>query len=159
MFVYHVSEDGSSQQRAIPDPVDYFYDVSPDAKSLAVFVARTAQVYPADGGSPTAVCREVCGAAGGPNRGITPPAMSWSEDGKFLYLNIRRPGLINAVPNPPDRNLPLLPAGGIRSQADAEALPGVRVIHEARAYVGANPSVYAFPRVTTQRNIYRVSVP
>jgi serine/threonine protein kinase/Tol biopolymer transport system component len=156
-FVYRVREDASGLQKAIPNPVSYFYGVSPDAKSLAVYELRTVQVYPANGGLPTAVCTAVCGAAGGPNRAITPPAVSWSPDGKFLYLNIRRAEQIYAVPLQPGRNLPPLPASGIRTVAEADALPGVRMIHEARAYAGADPSVYAFPRLVTQRNIYRIS--
>ena len=157
-FVYRIREDGSGLEKAIPDPVSYFYDVSPDAKSLAVLLGlRDVQVYPTDGGPPTAVCT-VCGAAGGENRGITPPSMSWSPDGKFLYLNLRTPGEICAVPIQPGRNLPPLPVAGIRSPAEAAALPGARMIREPRAFVGPNPSLYAFPRSTTQRNIYRIPV-
>jgi hypothetical protein len=85
--------------------------------------------------------------------------VTWSADGKFLYLNLRAAFQIYAVPIPPGRSLPPLPASGIRSLEEAAALPGKSVILEERAYPGANPSVYAFPRVTTQRNIYRVPVP
>ena len=157
-FVYRIREDGSGLERAVPNPIGYFYGVSPDAKSVAVYEGRAVLIYPAAGGPPTAVCTAVCGSAGGENRGITPPSVSWSPDGKFLYMNIRRGNEIVAVPLPAGRNLPPLPAAGIRTVADAEALPGARVIREARAYVGANPSVYAFVRATAQRNIYRVSL-
>jgi len=158
-FVYRVREDGSGLQKAIENLISYFYDVSPDAKSLAVFDGRGAQVYSTDGGSLINVCT-ICGAAGGENRGTTPPAVRWSPDGKFLYLNDRTAaGQQYAIPLPPGRNLPPLPPSGIRSQADLTALAGARVIHEALAFIGPNPSVYAFPRVTTQRNIYRVSLP
>jgi len=85
--------------------------------------------------------------------------VSWSPNGNFLYLNDRIAGQIYAVPIPPGRNLPPLPAGGIASAKQAAALPGARVIHERYAFVGADPSVYAFFRVTTQRNIYRIRVP
>jgi len=95
----------------------------------------------------------------GENRGITPPAVSWSPDGKFLYLNLRAASQIYVVPLQPGRNLPPLPASGIRSLEDAAALPGKRAILESRAFVGANPSIYAFPRIATQRNIYRIPVP
>jgi hypothetical protein len=97
--------------------------------------------------------------AAGENRRTTPPSVSWSPDGRFLYLNIRAAFQINAVPLQPGRILPPLPEGGIRSPRDAAALPGVRVIPEERAFRGPNPSVYAFPRVTTHRNIYRIPVP
>jgi hypothetical protein len=116
------------------------------------------QLYPIGGGAPVTVC-VICGAAGGENRAITPPSVSWSPDAKFLYLNIRPAFRIYAVPLQPGRNLPPLPASGIRSIEDAAALPGVRVIPEERAFIGPNPSVYAFVRVTTHRNIYRIPVP
>jgi len=158
-FVYRVREDGSALQKALPNPVAYFYDVSPDAKSLAVLEGAVfVQVYSTDGGSPTAICT-ICGAAGGENRGITPPAASWSPDGKFFYLNLRAAAQIYAVPLQPGRNLPPLPTSGIVSLEDAAALPGVQVIPEERAFLGPSPSAYAIPRVTTHRNIYRITVP
>jgi serine/threonine protein kinase len=157
-FVYRVKSDGSGLQKAIPNPVGYFYDVSPDAKSLAVLESGIVKVYPTDGGSPLEVCAG-CGGAGGENRGIVPPAVSWSQDGKFFYMNLRGAGQICAVPLQSGKNVPPLPVSGIRSAEDAAALPGAQMIPQARAFVGANPSVYAFPRVTTQRNIYRVPVP
>jgi hypothetical protein len=85
--------------------------------------------------------------------------VSWSPDGKFLYLNLRIASQIVAVPLEPGRNLPPLPASGIRSLEDAARLPGARVIAEERAFLGPSPSVYAFARVTTHRNIYRIFVP
>jgi hypothetical protein len=54
---------------------------------------------------------------------------------------------------------PRLPAGGIRSARQATELPGARVIRERYALVGPDPSVYAFVRLTAQRNIYRIRMP
>jgi len=156
-FIYRVREDGSGLQKAIPNP-SYAYDVSPDGKAVAVWADGPVRVYSTDGGPPITVSA-VCAAAGGEYRGITPPCVSWSPDGKFLYLNDRTAGQIYAVPLQPGRNLPPLPAAGISSAQQATALPGARVIRERYAFVGANPSVYAFFRVSMQSNIYRVSVP
>ena len=100
----------------------------------------------------------VCAAAGGEDRGLTPPCVSWSPDGKFLYMNDRAVGEIYALPIPPGRSLPPLPAGGIASAEQAAVLPGARVIHEPYAFLGADPSTYAFFRITNERNIYRVRV-
>jgi len=158
-FAYRVREDGSGLEKAAPNPIRFFYDVAPDGKALAVYEGRMVMVYPSTGGSPTPICTRICGSAGGENRGITPPALSWSRNGKFIYLNVRTGNEIVALPVPPGRNLPPLPTSGITTVPDAEALPGARIIHEQRAYVGANPSVYAFARATSQRNIYRISVP
>jgi hypothetical protein len=38
-------------------------------------------------------------------------------------------------------------------------LPGARLIREPGAFPGPKPSVYAFTKVVTHRNIYRVQVP
>ena len=157
-FMYRIREDGSGFQKVIPDPIISAYDASPDGNSLAVWPGSAVQVFPTSGGPPIDVST-VCAAAGGENRGITPPCVSWSPNGKFLYLNDRNAGQIYALPIPSGRNLPPLPAGGITSEMQAAALPGARTIRERHAFVGSEPSVYAFFRVTSQRNIYRVRVP
>jgi hypothetical protein len=55
--------------------------------------------------------------------------------------------------------LPAIPAGGITSTEGVAALPGARLISEQdRPVPGPNPSTYAFTKVSTQRNIYRVPV-
>jgi hypothetical protein len=36
---------------------------------------------------------------------------------------------------------------------------GARLVSEEYVYPGPNPSIYAFVKVSTQRNIYRVPVP
>jgi hypothetical protein len=46
------------------------------------------------------------------------------------------------------------------SRERVAALPGARLISELdRPVPGPNPSAYAFAKVSTQRNIYRVPVP
>jgi Tol biopolymer transport system component len=158
-FIYRVREDGSGLQKAIANPVAYFFDVSPGGEALAVMEGDLTQVYQASGRSPSLICRR-CGAAGGENRGITPPAVSWSADGRFLYLNDRIADQIHAVPIPPGHLLPPLPASGLGAMSDAAAWPGVRALPRGRlAFAGPNPSLYAFPQITTQRNIYRITVP
>jgi hypothetical protein len=52
-----------------------------------------------------------------------------------------------------------LPPGGLASLSAAANIPGAKTFPEPRAFGGADPSVYAYPRVTTHRNIYRIPVP
>jgi Tol biopolymer transport system component/DNA-binding winged helix-turn-helix (wHTH) protein len=157
-FLYRVRADGSELQKANPNPVIVLYDVSPGGKAAAAWSGSAVQVVPTDG-SPAVNASAICAAAGGENRGITPPCASWSPNGKFLYLNDRTAGQVYALPIPPGRNLPPLPPRGIASAKEVTVVPGARVIHERYAFVGADPSVYAFFRVTAQRNIYRIRVP
>jgi hypothetical protein len=55
--------------------------------------------------------------------------------------------------------LPPIPVSGFRSKEDVAALPGARLIPEQGTFPGPNPSLYAFTKLATHRNIYRVRVP
>ena len=66
---------------------------------------------------------------------------------------------IYAIPLRPGHVLPSLPASGLRTVQEVTALPGARLIPQEGAFVGPNPSIYAFTKFATQRNIYRVPVP
>ena len=154
-FLYRIKEDGSGLQKVVADPVKVLYDVSPDGKWLAAWTGRSVVVYPADGGDPLLIC-PACANRAPPNQ---PALVTWSRDGKFVYLHETGVRQTYAVPLRPGQILPALPASGISSPAAAAALPGARMIAEQRAFGGPNPSVYAFSRVTTHRNIYRIPVP
>ena len=64
-----------------------------------------------------------------------------------------------ALPVGPGKAFANLPASGVKSEEEAAALPGVRVIERGSISPGPDPSVYAFVKRTAQRNLYRVSVP
>jgi hypothetical protein len=116
-------------------------------------------LQPVNGGTSTAIC-ESCGTAGEENRGTTPPLVSWSPDQKNVYLHYPEPSCQTvASALQPGKALPNLPASGLESANKAIALRGGRLIPQARAFGVANPEIYAFPRITAQRNIYRVRIP
>ena len=54
--------------------------------------------------------------------------------------------------------LPPLPPQGLRSLADATALPGATQYGVPGAVPSPDSSTYAFQRFSAQRNIYRVPV-
>jgi hypothetical protein len=84
--------------------------------------------------------------------------MSWTPDGKFLYLKFATS--MYAIPLKPGQILPPMPSSGFPSKEAVAALPGARLIsEESGVFTGPNPAVYAFMKVATQRNIYRVPVP
>ena len=114
-----------------------------------------AMVYPVGGGSPTLLCRPC--ASGNNVERIGPPGVSWSPDGLFLYLRIQES--IHAIPLRPGQMLPPIPISGFQSKEEVAALPGAQSIPEQGAFPGPNPSTYAFTRVATHRNIYRVPAP
>lgn len=156
-FLYHVNDDGSDMRKLISKPVAYLYGMSPAGEDLAVWVDEDVYVYPYEGGPGTLICSH-CATAGEENRGVTPPLVSWSANGKFLYVHSTRTRDTYSVPLADGHALPPLPPNGLQQLADAGALPGARTIPEPRAYVGADPSIYVFPQLTTHRNIYRIPV-
>jgi Tol biopolymer transport system component len=160
-FLYRVNADGSGLQKIVPDPMLFLYDISPDGKAFAAWEGTTSSVavYATDGSSRTFLCSR-CGTAGEENRGVTPPLVQWSRDGKYLYLHTTATRETFAVPLGPGHVLPPFPDQGIRWNRDGFAnLPGARAPPQERAFGGTDPSVYAFPRVSTHRNIYRIPVP
>jgi serine/threonine protein kinase/Tol biopolymer transport system component len=157
--VYRVKEDGSDLRRAIPDPTFFLEAVSPDGQYVAVDVpapmAETGTgataVYRADGTSPVTVC--ICG-----NRALdAPPAVTWSADGRTLYVSLVGGQSVYAIPLRPGEILPPLPKGGIRSAEDVLKLPGAKLLPASGEFPGPG-SMYAFPKFTSQRNVFRIPV-
>jgi serine/threonine protein kinase/Tol biopolymer transport system component len=158
MFLQRIQANGTGLQKIIPEKAAFLYDISPDGKWLATWIGSDVAVVPAGGGSRILLCQR-CGTAGEENRGVTPPLMSWSRDGKLLYVHSTETRQTYAVPLKQGQILPPLPASGI-DMGDAEGtIAGARAIPQARAFMSADPSVYAYPRVVTHRNIYRIPVP
>ena len=132
--------------------------VSPDGQWVAVqdpTAWGALIVHPLGSGSPVRLCDQCA-----PPWGTEPMPfyIGWTPDSKFVYWNVTN--ATYAIPLPSGRMLPPIPAGGIKSKDAVAALPGARLIAEQdRPVPGPNPSTYAFAKVSTQRNIYRVPVP
>jgi serine/threonine protein kinase len=156
--LYRVKPDGTARQKISDDRVFYPFGVSPDGNWAAAWAGTAVKVYPIKGGEVIELCA-VCGTLGADRRGITPPVVTWSRDGKYLYLHFEWTTRETfAVPLQNGRMLPPVPAGGISAEAIA-AMRDARKIPQLRAFPSDDPSLYAFMRQTPQRNIYRVPVP
>jgi eukaryotic-like serine/threonine-protein kinase len=155
-YVYRIKDDGSELQKAITTPL-FPLSVSPDGQWIAVQDPATwgaMFAYPAGGGPPRRLC-DRCSPPWGTEP--QPFDFGWSPNGKLVYWNFEN--ATYAIPVQSGR-LPDIPAGGIQSKEGVAALPGARLISELdRSFPGPNPSMYAFVKVSTQRNIYRVPVP
>jgi Tol biopolymer transport system component/predicted Ser/Thr protein kinase len=156
-FIYRIRDDGSDLRRLLPTPNLILFAISPDGRWLSAetptrFGATWA--YPADGGPPTLICGG-CSPPQGPE--VVPPRLSWTPDGRFVYVKFS--GSMYAISLQPGQMLPPIPAGGFKSKEAVAALPGAQLVTDESVFPGPNPSVYAFTRVATQRNIYRVPAP
>jgi serine/threonine protein kinase len=161
-FIFRVKEDGSELRKMIETPMIFPFGVSPDGGWVPAAEGPTPEtrnalmVYPAGGGSPTLICR--CYPPPNIDNGPMPSHLSWTPDGRFLYLKFE--ASMYAIPLQRGQVLPPIPASGFPSKDAVAALPGARLISEdASVFPGPNPSVYAFMKVSAQHNIYRVPVP
>jgi Tol biopolymer transport system component len=154
-FIYRVKEDGSELRKVIAHAILSLYGVSPDGKHIAVWEESSNAVaaYPVDGGTPTIICQK-CGT-----RVSSPRQVTWSRDGKLLYLAALAGQAVYSVPLRAGQILPPLPRAGLQSPDEMAALPGAKQLPKPFAVTGPDPSVYVYPKFTAQRNIYRVPVP
>ena len=156
-FIYRIGEDGGELQKVTPTPFPVIQGVSPDgrwvpAQDSSAWGALV--LYPAGGGAPRRVCQD-CSAPQGTDP--VPPSMKWTPDGRFVYLKFAT--ATYAIPLQSGQFLPPIPSAGFASREAVAALPGARLVSEKDVYPGPNPSIFAFVKISTQRNIYRVPVP
>ncbi len=160
-FIYRIRIDGTGWEKLFA--ASNLVAVSPDGRSIAVWspgaaadLVEATWVYPAAGGAPMLICGQ-CGAVPSFERGPWPSRVSWSPDGRFLYLDLF--GNPYTIRLKPGESLPRLPPDGLKTDAQLAALPGAQRIPQLYAFVGPRPELYAFTKVSIQRNVYRVPVP
>ena len=169
--IYRAREDGTGREPLVSESVAMLMGVSPDGNWVIAWVpahgtassnhdmegpSNAVVAYPTSGGSPLLIC-ESCAHAGGPQRGLTPPLVSWSRDGRYLYFSLYEKPV--AVPLTPGQDFPVLPKTGLNSQKDLASLPGAIMLSRKEAFPGPNPSLHAFCRTQAQRNLYQIPVP
>jgi Tol biopolymer transport system component len=153
-FAYRTSQDGTKRQKVIPEPVLELRSISPDGRWLVAATTRAdaehetaIRVYPVDGGPPVFLCTSLC-------------ENHWDASGRFFYFNPRPAGAgkTYVLPVNPARGLPnFLPSGDEskdESKADKRFVTLPPQIDSA-----AGPSLYAYTRQSTKRNIYRIPLP
>jgi Tol biopolymer transport system component/DNA-binding winged helix-turn-helix (wHTH) protein len=151
LFLYSVEVDGGPPQK-VSEPLPRLMSllgVSPHGEwRLSGISPAIAQ--PVGGGTPIRICN-FCSAG-------------WGPEGKYFYLRFRdigeqgggkTVGLRLAEGN----DLPDLPPGGLKSAEDAKGLNvAAEIDMQGRSIFapGPNPTIYAYTRVTVQRNLYRI---
>jgi eukaryotic-like serine/threonine-protein kinase len=157
-FLQTIKADGTGLHKITPDRAIFLYAISPDDKWVAAWIGADVNIYPSTGGTATRVCTG-CASGGAENRGVTPPLINWSGDGKTLYLFSERTFHTYSIPLQHGQILPPLPAEGLELSSLEKSLSDARVIAQDRAFMSSSPAMYAYPIVTTHRNIYRIPVP
>ena len=170
-YLFRAREDGSARQKVTAEPVITVMSVSPDRRWAVVWTPGSADVpsrplvaYPLAGGDAVRLCDD-CAEVNVFTRGNQPPMLTWSPDGQYLYITFQtlkvpidsqyETGKTYAMRLARASTLP--PA--FNHEADVASIPGVQVIPHGGIFPGPRPSLYAFTRTTTHRNIYRIPTP
>jgi serine/threonine protein kinase len=165
--LFRVREDGSNLQKVTTEPIIWIMSVSPDRRWAVVWTSgsrgamRPMDAYPINGGHPVRLC-DNCSRVDGPRVGHSPPMLAWSPDGQYVYMALQpsgdtrsQTGKTYAVRLAGTSALP----PPFEDESDMAAVPGMQVIPQAGIFPGPTPSLYAYTRTTTNRNVYRIPVP
>jgi eukaryotic-like serine/threonine-protein kinase len=160
-LVYRIKPDGSGMQKVFPTPVVDVAAMDPDGNWMAADVKSEdgilgrVMIYNVHNGIGKQIC-DFC-------------APMWSPDSKRLYISFalvakgdsKDRGQTYVIPWKTGSNLDALPPGGTRTEADvAKVAAIVTAARQAQGFApGPSPNIYAYSRRTTQRNLYRVTLP
>ena len=153
-FLVRIREDGTGRETIPKVTGSVFGTTSPDGEWLSGLDAGMS-AYSTRGGPPIR---------------IFPASMRsrlrWGFDDKQVYLSVQYGemsafafGRTYLLPVAKGSVLPRVPAGGFQTEAELAAVPGVEILPYGDLAPGPSPSVYAFSRTTTTRNLYRIPLP
>jgi eukaryotic-like serine/threonine-protein kinase len=152
-FLYRVKADGTGRRKISPQNIIDVSALSPDGRWLVAGSANpdpehTAQVtaFAVDGGTSAKLCVIYC-------------ELTWDASGKFVYVSV---SLMHEgsylLPVLSDTGLPKLPPTGITRPEDVKAATTAAMIPQV-VESAVSPSVYAYTRQSTRRNLYRIPLP
>jgi DNA-binding winged helix-turn-helix (wHTH) protein/Tol biopolymer transport system component len=160
-YLFDMKLDGSKRRKVLDDPIIGFDGVSPDrvlalvnipvneVVSTAVFAVSLRDQ------SRTRICPAECLA-------------KWSPDGSRFVVDPVLGGSVGkavSIPVAKGESIPQLPALGVRSLADAAAMPGSTVVELSASGLGTfiapglSKDSFAFARTVSHRNLFRLSLP
>jgi eukaryotic-like serine/threonine-protein kinase len=153
-FLYRMKTDGTDRRKISPERIFDSYAVSPDGRWVVAVtpgfgdeeqIARAAgRAFAVDGSATVTLCVGYC-------------LVSWDTSGGFVYF--RFPNLKEgayALPVMRDSGLPRVPPA-ITSIEDITNLKAITAIPWPLESA-VNPSVYAYTRLNTRRNLYRIQI-
>ena len=150
-----MTADGSGRQNLSSEMEGFLVNISPDEKWAATWGQDHGVVLlPLAGGPPRPLC--YCGA--GPIFHDS-PRVSWSGDGKALFVNGGGSMAGIGTTMVPWHGVETLPPGAAMSLAELRQLPGARQIGETSIAPGQTGARFAFTRQAEQSNLYRIRVP
>ena len=152
--LYRIRENGEGRERITAVDSHVLGTVSPDGMWLSGIGENPVQ-------------NVLYSLAGRASRRLFPYSQTmrlrWTLDGKRGYLSVQYgqssafgAGRTYVLPPAGGSSLPFIPPGGFRTETEVAAVPGVEILPHGDLVLGPSPSVYAYSRVTTTRNLYRI---
>jgi hypothetical protein len=160
-FLYRIREDGAALQKVIETPIAATGVISKNGQWVIVKLLMKDGTYlaaiPLSGGPPVRLISSKSTSVGDEDA-------QWSPDGtQFLITVLTERELIRgptyALPLTHGQDLPQVPIGGFQSEEQIAQFPGAQRIDAFEMTPGATQGVYAFVRLSIQRNLYRVPLP
>jgi hypothetical protein len=164
--IMRISEDGSGPDVVSDLPIMQLQSVSPDARWVVVGATppnghgdrnSIIMAVPLEGGAPITVC-DNCSVGFGTARSSA-PLVSWSLDGKWVYVSLRQfpfGSLKTAVIPINSGTAPPTFTKGFASEADFQRIPGSRLIDQADVPTGMSSTYFVSTRRSVKANLFRI---
>lgn len=155
-YLYRMNSDGGARKKISPERVLDILDVSPDGRWVAAAVPGSGdedhinrgitKAFAVDGTSAVSVCVGYC-------------LLSWDTGGGFVYLSYPiRAGMSYPLRVARDSGLPKLPSV-VATRIEDFGNPKEITAIPWQVESAVNPSIYAYTRQNTRRNLYRIELP
>ncbi|MGA1987453.1 MAG: protein kinase [Candidatus Sulfotelmatobacter sp.] len=151
-YLYRMKSDGSGRHKITQERILDAIAVSPDGRWILAAVPTTdpehtvaAKAFAVEGNESVTLCVDYC-------------VFNWDTTGNFVYVSHSRPHDVTyAIPVLHDSGLPKVPPGDVSQiQSLAAAKTIAAIPHDVQSAI--SPSVYAYTRQTTRRNLYRIQL-
>jgi eukaryotic-like serine/threonine-protein kinase len=155
-YLYRMKTDGSARIKISPERILDIYDVSPDGRWIAAGTPGSGdeeqvnlgatKAFAVDGTASVTVCVGYC-------------TFNWDTSGGFVYLIYpMRREVSYPLPVMRDSELPRPPSVVAARVEDFGNLKEITAI-PWQVESAVNPSIYAYTRRNTRRNLYRIELP
>ena len=149
--LFRTDDTGKTRERVVSYNGSVLGLVSPDGLWVSGWQDGDVLAMPTDGGSAVPVLRDALAR------------LRWSPDGTRALLQVQTGaasafgfGRTYVLPRASGSMLPRLPLGGFKTEAEIAAVRGVEILPYSDLAFSPTPGVYAFSKIVTTRNLYRV---